>query len=195
VTRRLLFITHADVVIDPDRPVPDWGLSERGIARHRAFAEMPVCDGLTRVISSDERKARDGAEILAQARGLPCHVLPDLHENDRSATGYLPRDEFEQVADAFFAMPDHSVRGWERAVDAQARIVRAVETAVQQFPTGDLAIVSHGGVGALLMCHLAGAPVSRAWDQPGQGGGNYFCISLPDRRIVQGWTDIAGPQI
>jgi len=195
VTRRLLFITHADVVIDPDRPVPDWRLSERGIARHRAFAKRPVCDGLACVISSDERKARDGAGILAQARGLPSHVLPDLHENDRSATGYLPREEFEQVADAFFAAPDHSVRGWERAVDAQARIVRAVEAALQQFTAGDLAIVSHGGVGALLMCHLAGAPVSRAWDQPGQGGGNYFCISLPDRSIVQGWTDVADPQI
>ncbi|MFC0389117.1 histidine phosphatase family protein [Muricoccus vinaceus] len=36
---------------------------------------------------------------------------------------------------------------------------------------GDIAIVSHGGVGALLLCHLKGVPISRAEDQPGAGGG------------------------
>lgn len=36
-------------------------------------------------------------------------------ENDRSSTGFLPPEEFEVVADAFFAQPGVSVRGWETA--------------------------------------------------------------------------------
>jgi len=53
-----------------------------------------------------------------------------LGENDRSATGFLARDEFEATVNAFFAYPQDSIRGWEPAVDAQARIVRAIEQAV-----------------------------------------------------------------
>lgn len=99
-----------------------------------------------------------------------------MEENDRSATGYLPEAEFQQMADAFFARPTESVRGWERAVDAQARIVAAVEAALAAY--GDagqrLLFVGHGGVGTLLLCHLAGYPISRAHDQPPVGGGCWF---------------------
>jgi hypothetical protein len=49
-----------------------------------------------------------------------------MHENDRSATGFLPPDEFETVANRLFAEPLVSIRGWERAIDAQLRIVREV---------------------------------------------------------------------
>jgi len=55
---------------------------------------------------------------------------------------------------------------------------------------GDIAIVSHGGVGALLLCHMKGAPISRAHDQPGQGGGNVFSFDVPSRRLLSGWRRI-----
>ena len=150
-----------------------------------------MCDGVSWAASSGERKAHEGAEILALAFGLESHILPDLHENDRSATGYLPREEFERMADAFFAAPDDSVRGWETARAAQARIVGAVRHAATRFSQGGGVIVSHGGVGALLMCYALGVGISRDYDQPGQGGGNFFRLSLPDFRVTQGWTDIA----
>lgn len=50
-----------------------------------------------------------------------------MHENDRSATGFLPPSEFESVADEFFAKPEVRVRGWEPAIDAQARIRSEVD--------------------------------------------------------------------
>ena len=63
------------------------------------------------------------ARPMADRLGLTPIVIDGLGENDRSSTGYLPKAEFEAVADAFFARPEESVRGWERAVDAQRRIV------------------------------------------------------------------------
>ena len=94
------------------------------------------------------------------------------------------------MADAFFARPDESVRGWERAVDAQRRIVEAVGGAISMAPDGNMAIVSHGGVGALLLCHLKHVSVSRAEDQPGQGGGNVFSFEAATRRLLSGWRRI-----
>jgi broad specificity phosphatase PhoE len=150
-------------------PVPRWPLTPRGIARMRSLAAEPALDGLASVWASTETKAIEGAGILAAAFGLPVRVLEELGENDRSGTGYLPVEEFERVADAFFANPALSVRGWERAVDAQARIVAAIAQVMRESPPGPVAVVAHGGVGALLRAHLAGAPISREWDQPGAG--------------------------
>jgi len=183
---RVFFITHPEVAIDPAVPVPDWTLSERGFARMQRLLDQPWTAGIRHIASSAERKARDAAGILAGHLGLPVRVVAELGENDRSATGYLPRAEFEAMADAFFAHPERSVRGWERAVDAQARIIRAVEAALAGSE-GDAVILAHGAVGALLLCHLSGKPISRAADQPGDGGGNLFVFGREDWRLISGW--------
>src|SRR6185312_226344 len=118
----VFFITHPDVLIDPVVPVPDWPLNAHGVARMRAMLEQDWVSTIVRVASSTERKAIDGAEILAAHLGLVPVTHPGLGENDRSSTGFLPKSEFEATADAFFAQPEISMHGWERAVDAQARI-------------------------------------------------------------------------
>src|SRR5207253_4934698 len=114
------------------------------------------------IYCSTEQKAIDGATILSEALDMPFHQVAALGENDRSATGYLPKTAFEATADAFFARPSERIRGWERAIDAQARILEVVEHIGSTAPdTGPIVIVSHGGVGTLLLCHLKGVSISR----------------------------------
>ena len=86
--------------------------------------------------------------------------------------------------------PERSVRGWERAIDAQARVERAVRTIVAGHGDGDLAIVAHGAVGTLLYCSLSGQPIRRSFDQPHQG--HYWQATLPDLCVGVGWltTDV-----
>jgi len=187
----MYFITHPNVVISRDVPVPQWPLSEVGRARMRHGLHQPWVHDLTAIYCSTEQKAIDGARILAEHRSLSFTPMAELRENDRSATGFLPPHEFERVADAFFANPQVAVRGWERAVDAQARIVQAVEQVVTTDPTaGSVAIVSHGAVGTLLYCALAGHPIDRRWDQPPNGGGNYFHFTLAPRAAHSWWNPI-----
>lgn len=187
----IFFVTHPDVAIDPSRPVPDWSLSAVGVARMRAALQQPWTRHIGAIVASTERKAIETAEILANARQLPFTTMAALGENDRSATGYLPKAEFEALADQFFAHPEHSVRGWERAVDAQHRIVGAFE-AVRAIapPHQDTAIIAHGAVGALLMCALETIPISRSQDQPPGGGGYYFAIDPRTRLVRHGWTAV-----
>ena len=191
--RTLYFITHPNVVVSHDVPVPRWPLSELGKKRMRAGLAQPWLRDVTAVYCSTEQKAIDGAEILAQHRSLDFSRIEDLGENDRSATGFLPPDEFERVADEFFRFPDRSVCGWERAIDAQARVVRAVEEiAAKDKTSGAIAIVSHGAVGTLLYCHLAGEPIARRRDQPPNGGGNYYRFTLSPRAAHGWWRAIDG---
>jgi broad specificity phosphatase PhoE len=185
------FITHPEVTIDPAVPVSDWPLSPLGRQRMRFALEQPWLVDVRTVFSSAERKARDAAAIIAEHLGLSPIVIDNLGENDRSTTGYLPKPEFEAVADRFFASPDESVRGWERAIDAQRRIIGAVQCAIAMAPAeGDIAIVSHGGVGVLLLCHLKDEPISRAYDQPGSGGGHVYSFDAATHRLLSEWRRI-----
>ncbi|MGG5823687.1 histidine phosphatase family protein [Falsiroseomonas sp. HW251] len=184
--RTLHFVTHPEVVVDPAVPVTRWHLGDGGIARLRRFAASGTLDGVRSVWASTECKAIEAAGVLAGALGLGVAVREDLGENDRTATGFLPPEEFERMADAFFARPTDSVRGWERAADAQARIVGAVRAVEAAAPAGDILVVAHGAVGALLRGHLMGAPISRALDQPRQGC--RFEVALPTWKLITpGW--------
>lgn len=157
----------------------------------RAGLAQPWVREISSIYCSTEQKAIDGARILADHLGLSFAQIEDLGENDRSATGFLPPAEFERVADQFFASPTLSVRGWERAVDAQARIVRAVKRiSGNESSKGAIAIVSHGAVGTLLYCNLASVPIDRRWDQPANGGGNYFRFTLSPRAAYSWWQPI-----
>ncbi|CAN7245422.1 histidine phosphatase family protein [Pararhizobium sp. LjRoot238] len=182
-----IYVTHPQVRIDPDVPVPRWGLSELGAARSEMAAQCGWAIQLTRILSSDETKALETAAILARPAGIEVEVLEHAGENDRSATGFLVPDEFEKAANRFFAHPDQSFHGWERAVDAQARIVSAVYSVLDQHDCSKpIAFVGHGGVGTLLKCHLAGLPIARSHDQRG-GGGNLFAFALADRSLACDW--------
>ena len=185
------FITHPEVMIDPAIAVPDWPLSPLGTRRMRLALERPWLVSVQAIFSSAERKARDAADLMGERlRRVPV-IVEGLGENDRSATGYLPRVQFEAMADRFFAHPEASVRGWERAADAQRRIIDAVERALSVAPAeGGIAIVSHGCVGALLLCHLKGVPINRREDQPGDGGGNVYSFDAVSRRLISGWRRI-----
>lgn len=184
------YLTHPQVEIDPDVPVPAWRLSDVGRSRLTAIAGKGWVRSLSSIFSSTERKAIEGAEILARAAGCVTEAAAEMGENDRSATGFLPPPEFEKAADWFFANPSQSFHGWETAIAAQARIVAAVEAALSRRPDGGpVAFVGHGGVGTLLKCHLAEAPIARAHDQPA-GGGNVFAFGLSNRRLLCDWTPV-----
>lgn len=183
------YLTHPQVRIDPAVPVPDWGLSEVGRARAEALARSGRLAGTGSIFCSAERKAIETAEILASRLGIVPVRRERMHENDRSATGFLEPEAFERAADSFFGHPELSFRGWERAVDAQERIVAEAKAAFAAAPPGDVLLVGHGGVGTLLLCALASFPIARLHDQPA-GGGAIFSFDRDTRIVQHGWRSI-----
>jgi broad specificity phosphatase PhoE len=213
------FITHPDVVKDPDVPVPRWPLSARGRERMAALLARPWVGGIGAIYCSDEQKALDGAAILAGHLGLTPLVAPELGEVDRSSTGYLPEEEHAAAARLLFERPDESVRGWETARHAQARIIAAIEAVLEHareqgsegaggrgdiaiylleteflgrnsVSMGNIAIVAQGAVGTFYLCHLKGVPISMADAQPGRDGGHYFWFDAETKALKGGWMRI-----
>lgn len=185
---RIIYITHPQVTIDANIDVPKWGLSGVGEARAIAFAKRALLKPNTVFISSAETKAIELATHLATTCNGHVETDENLGENDRSSTGYLPADEFEEMADQFFASPEMSVQGWERALDAQTRIVDGVQNHVNNHQTDhDLVFCGHGAVGTLLLCHIGKRDIRRIEDQPA-GGGNVFQFSLAPNELLCEWT-------
>jgi broad specificity phosphatase PhoE len=183
------YISHPDVVIDPAVPIPDWDLSELGRQRLEILLSQPWITSIQAVYCSDEQKAKTTARRIASHLGLQAHILVELGEIDRSATGYLPREELEPVVAALYAHPEQSIRGWERASDAQRRIVDAIERILSRVPEkATIAIVGHGGVGTLLLNHIKGKGISRA-DAP-SGQGYYYAFVWEPRRLIHAWKPI-----
>ena len=185
------FVTHPEVVIDPVVPVPSWQLSKKGVSRMQLMLRQPWINQITAIYSSQETKALESAAILAAHRGMGFFQETRLGEIDRSSTGYLPSEEFERVLNKFFECPDDSIFDWESASDAQTRIINAVNNILAEEASADsIAIISHGGVGTLLLCFLAGYPIARRYDQPGNGGGNYYVFDSDLRSLIHGWRPI-----
>lgn len=183
----VFYISHPQVLIDPDTPVPQWGLSDVGRARCDAVRGASWLATIVAAYSSAETKATETlGSLLPSDHPAERHVREAMHENDRSATGFVPPDAFEKLADAFFAKPDESVEGWETARDAQVRIVRETESALCEAASGSVLLVGHGGVGTLLLCHLLDKPIARIRDQPG-GGGNVFAFDRESRSVHHPW--------
>lgn len=182
------YLTHPQVEIEPAVPVPLWGLSAKGRERMQALTGQLWVGSVRRVIASEERKAIEAAWVIAGRLGVEVETHADLGENDRSSTGFLEPQAFEAAADRFFAEPEISWNGWERALDATARITRAVDRILDSHdPALPVLFVGHGAVGTLLKCRLAGRPICRSEDQPA-GGGNIFAFRLADRALLCDWT-------
>ncbi|MBM1175118.1 histidine phosphatase family protein [Microvirga arabica] len=187
----LIFLTHPEVVIDPNQPITEWPLNPIGRARMERFVDLVADRNVKAVYASTERKARDGAAIVAERLGLPYGTHEDLGENDRSSTGFIAPPEFWDVVREFFGRPHDSIRGWERAVDAQTRIVKAVTRILRENPTsGDIVIVSHGAVGCLLTAHLQQVEIGRESRPQHPGGGCFIVVDRDTFTLTQNWRAI-----
>ncbi|MFT5196117.1 MAG: broad specificity phosphatase PhoE [Cellvibrionaceae bacterium] len=184
-------ITHPEVVINPDVPVPNWRLSDLGRERMTHILNAPWLNSVTAVYASDEQKAIDGAQIVADQLGLSVTQMAELGEVDRSSTGYMPQKEHDYNGRMLFLHPAESVDGWETAVAAQERMVIAVNQLIEQdSTTGSLVIVTHGAVGSFLMSHLKNRPITLDDAPEVEGGGGLFSFDGDSLSILSEWQNI-----
>ena len=181
---RLLLVKHALPDIRPDIPSKRWLLGEKGRKQSLLLAERlrPYTPGI--VITSDEPKAAETGEIVAEALNLPCHTAPDLHENDRTGVPYFddPAD-LEAVVREFFEKPNEQVFGGESADGANLRFVTAVQGALEPHYGQTVVLVAHGTVNTLLVAtHNSVVPFDlwKAWPL-----GGFAALARPDFKLLE----------
>jgi broad specificity phosphatase PhoE len=176
--RKLILIKHASPQVRAELPPEQWPLSEEGRAKCVLLSKHLAALSPAAVVSSEELKAAETGKIVAGLLGVPFDTAPDLHEHDRSNVPQLRTAEFISMMELLFRRPGELVLGRETAVAALSRFRSALDEVLLGHPEGNVAVVSHGTVIALLLEKLdpsrKGYEVWRAMKLP-----SFAVLSVP----------------
>lgn len=147
---------HTDIPLDAQGRAQ----AERIGARLAAAPHPPRA-----VWSSDLSRARDTAEAIARPLGLIVQTSPLLRETCLGAWEGLTRADIEArgearlLADYVRDSHRHRPPAGETLEAVWERMMAAVQTIRESHPTGETAIVGHGGSLRALLCAALDAPV------------------------------------
>jgi broad specificity phosphatase PhoE len=126
-----------------DRPLTDRGREQaQTLANRLAHIELDA------VYSSDLKRARDTAAVVAESQGLELRQLHDLREVDVGSWSGLTREEAEERFPEGFARWRDGYPGWKDGETYEAmtdRVLRAVDEIAAEHEGGRVLVVSHGG--------------------------------------------------
>ena len=167
MTNHLILVKHSVPEIYGDQPANTWKLSEEGRSRAQHLAEELKSFEPDVILSSEEPKAKETAEIVANDLGLKMQMFPDLHEHDRSNVPYLSHDAFQASMRDFFQEPDQLVFGRETANQVYARVYQAIHHILNEYRNKTVVIVTHGTVISLFVSRLTESSDFELWTKIG----------------------------
>lgn len=180
----LLLVKHALPEIFPNVPAREWRLGERGRAQSGRLAEALRPYDPSVVVSSDEPKAAETGQIVAEALGLPYRTAPGLHEHDLTGELYLDDPAaFEAAVKLLFGVPERRSFGNESADDALRRFSGAVEGALEAHPGENIVLVAHGRVNTLFVAARNDVEPFTFWKNWPLG--SFAVLSRPDYALLE----------
>ena len=162
---RLILIKHASPEFVKSRSADEWHLSVNGREQCQPLAERLKPFAPDVIVTSDEPKAHETGEIVAQILSLPVHTAAGLHEHRRrTVPWYDDYDTLKRLVLNIFDHPNTVVHGEETGNDAYARFAAAVDDVIAQYPQQTVAISTHGTVISLFAQHRAGVDPKPLWE-------------------------------
>jgi len=138
----------------------DPPLNDTGRQQARVLAAQLEDDGIAAVFSSDLRRARETAGIVAERLGLPLTEEPALREIDVGSWSGLTREEVRDRYPEGFArwLAGEIGHDGETREELSRRVVAAVERIAAAHVDEHVLVVTHGGAIRALRRHAAGDP-------------------------------------
>ena len=181
--RKLILVKHASPLVIPGTPPEKWKLSDKGRESCEPLAEAVREHAPAVIVSSEEPKAKETAELLGEKLAVPVETAKGLHEHDRSNVPHMRSGEFISHMEVFFRKPTERVLGRESAVQALDRFESAVNAVVAKHPEGNIAIVSHGTVIALFAAEFSDRYGFELWREMGLP--SYAVFRLPGFELLE----------
>ncbi|NLL69562.1 MAG: histidine phosphatase family protein [Epulopiscium sp.] len=143
----------------------DIPLSLEGQKQAQALKDKMAFVSLSAIYSSDLQRAYETAKTFAPSHQLPIQSLDLLREiNFGEWEGYTAeelRKKYGQSYEQFVKEPfSYSFPGEGSLQKVQQRAKKAIEIIQQNHPTGNVAIVAHGGILKVMMIALLGWDLS-----------------------------------
>ena len=160
---QLVLIKHSAVVVDAALPPKEWRLSAEGRRLCRPLAAALRMHDLSLLVSSDETKAVETADLVSRRLRIEARTAPDLDEHRRPFVEHP--EEFELRMDQFFAEPSRRVFGEESAEEAMARFSAAIDAVPTADAGRNTGVVAHGTVIALYAAPMLGIGAAALWQR------------------------------
>jgi len=146
----VLLIRHADPVAPGTAGFDEFTrpLTAKGIRDAERLGEMHAATQIDAAYSSPYLRARQTIEPIARSRGLTIETVDALRERILS-TSELPdwRLHLQRSWEDF----DYAAPGGESGREAQARVVRVLDTIAMRHSAGTVILASHGNLIALAL--------------------------------------------
>ncbi|MCP3738966.1 histidine phosphatase family protein [Rossellomorea sp. BNER] len=164
---KLILIKHSMPVLDSEQPSNKWTLSEVGKKESRELAAYLKAYNFQTVFSSDEPKAIETAEIIANQLGKETVITMNTYEHERRNNRKIfPRTEFEAIMRKFFEQPNELIFGEETADNARKRFTAAIEKIINSNENEkDIILVTHGTVISLFVDQFQSIDVFKLWNE------------------------------
>jgi alpha-ribazole phosphatase len=181
---RLYLIRHGEVEGATDGKLfgrTDAPLSERGLAQARGLAEKLAVVPLSAIYSSNLKRASLTAEHIAGRSGLrvqPCSDWREINmgEWEGRTIAALHCEEPELVARLFNDPASFEYPGGESFAAFAVRIQEALNRLLLTHPSGEVALIAHGGVCRTVIGSVLEMPM-RNWLRLAQ---DYGCLNVID---------------
>lgn len=142
----------------------DVALTERGRQQAERLAGWAKHAGFDVIRASPLVRARETADVVARATGLPAHADERLAELDygqaEGLTSAEMTERFGGARQAFVRDPvAHHLPGGEDPRHAVERMMACLTALAEDHPDGRALLVGHGTINRLVLCHLLGLPL------------------------------------
>ena len=147
----------------------DVPLNDRGHAQAARLAAQLKGTQIDAIYSSDLKRAKGTAEILAEAIDSPLVLDRRLREIHQGLwEGMLFQDIQQKYAEAFERRKEDPLKvappEGETVGQLRSRVLAALSDILREHPEGRVAVVSHGLSLALIRVELLDIPIEQVWD-------------------------------
>ncbi len=169
---RLFLIRHAETEWNTAQIFQgrlDSPLTPNGLEQAAQLASRLASEGIAAIYSSDQGRAMQTAQMVANRTKLQLIPRSELREIDCGEwTGKSYQEVRTRWPEAFAnwrSQPHlHQMPGGESVTQVQQRGLRMVEEIRRQHPGRTVCVVTHNTVVRSLLCHFQGRPLSQLWE-------------------------------
>ena len=152
----IVFLRHAETVVDQKIPVDKWAISEKGKEKTREIVNSGCFDDIEIVFASEEMKAIQTASFVSERLGKKIITDSDFNELRREGGYISSKDLYENQVKKLFEEGSSEIEEWEEARSALRRIMRAIDHIDNEYTNMKILVVSHGIILSLYFNHILG---------------------------------------
>ncbi|MHA1930155.1 MAG: histidine phosphatase family protein [Candidatus Thorarchaeota archaeon] len=152
----LVLLRHAEPHVEIADVPSKWGVSKEGKAQAIKLAFSGVFNDIDLIISSDEPKAYQTADMIALRQKQSVIRNPLFDELNRDGGFYLSSSQYKLAVQTILQDYSFRVDGWETAASALSRFKRGIDQVLAEHSSKRVLIISHGIVLTMYFSELLG---------------------------------------